>query len=116
MGFYPRLLTQTLSLKGRLNPEPLLSHLLHKAQPTEHSPKSPRGQGWPEELQGVLQSRSQFPLHRLLETQFAACRDYGQVVVHVVADQVTDTLKAVILSPNHALRVHQEQVLGLPAL
>lgn len=37
--FYPRLLTQTLSLKGRLNPEFLLSHLLHKAHPTEHSPR-----------------------------------------------------------------------------
>lgn len=98
--FYPRLLTQNLSLKGRLNPEFLLSHLLHKAHPTEHSPRSSRGQEWLEELQGILYMRSQFPLHRLLETQFTACRNDGQVVVHVVADQVTDTLKTVILSPN----------------
>ena len=45
-------------------------------------------------------NRSQFPLPRLLETQFAARRDDGQVIVHVVADEVTDTLKAVILCPN----------------
>lgn len=45
-------------------------------------------------------ARSWFPLHWLLKTQFAACRDDGQVIVHVVADEVTDALKAVVLRPN----------------
>lgn len=49
---------------------------------------------------------SQFPLHRLLETQFAARRDDGQVIVHVVADEVTDTLKAVVLRPDLGVGGH----------
>lgn len=51
---------------------------------------------------------SQLPLHRLLETQFTARRDDGQVIVHVVADEVADALEAVILCPN--LGVHRERV------
>lgn len=43
---------------------------------------------------------SQFPLHRLLQTQFAARGDDGQVIVHVVADEVADALEAVVLCPD----------------
>lgn len=47
-----------------------------------------------------VSGRSRSPLHWLLQAHLTAGRDDGQVIVHVVADEVTDALKAMIFCPH----------------
>lgn len=44
--------------------------------------------------------RSLLALHWLLQAQFTAGRDDGQVIVHVMANEVTNAVKAMILRPD----------------
>lgn len=52
----------------------------------------------------------------LLQTHLTSCRDDWQTVVHVIANQVTDALEAVVFGAHHSLWIHQKQVFRLTAL